>query len=385
MEFDVHPFGILACRALEYARITSRFVSSMRASFILVSHFTRGFWRHFCDSRTQYVFADAGCGESGNQSGARNACDGHMRYVWTTMPILSIKHVTTYRYRQPVAFGEHRIMLRPRDDEDQRLLQSALEIRPKPRELAWGRDRLGNHVAIAHFDDRSDELRVVSTICLEHTPNGFYEGDIKDYARIYPFSYIAEDWSRLRGFILPLSLEPELRRWSDQFFRNGSADTHALLVDMTQTIRRTFRHVARHEKGIQDPIRTIALGTGSCRDLAMLMIAALRSRGIAARFVSGYVHLAEEKHEDEHQITGGNTHAWVQAYVPGPGWVDFDPSAGVVGNQNLIRVAVVEHPREAIPLQGTWYGSASDHLAMQVAVRVKAALKTELSCDPILN
>jgi len=106
----------------------------------------------------------------------------------------------------------------------------------------------------------------------------------------------------------------------------------------------------------------------------MLTMGALRSRGIAARFVSGYVHLAEEEHEDEHQMTGGNTHAWVQAYVPGPGWVDFDPSAGVVGNQNLIRVAVVEHPRDAIPLQGKWYGSASDHLAMQVAVRVKAAL-----------
>ena len=106
----------------------------------------------------------------------------------------------------------------------------------------------------------------------------------------------------------------------------------------------------------------------------MLMMAALRSRGIAARFVSGYVHLAEEEHEDEHQITGGNTHAWVQGYVPGPGWVDFDPSAGAVGNQNLIRVAVVGHPRDAIPLQGTWYGSAADHLAMQVAVRVKAAL-----------
>jgi hypothetical protein len=232
------------------------------------------------------------------------------------MPILSIKHATTYRYRQPVAFGEHRIMLRPRDDEDQKLLQSVLEIAPKPLELAWGRDRLGNHVAIAHFDDRSDELRVVSTICLEHTPNGFYEADIKDYARIYPFSYLAEDWSRLRRFIMPLSLEPELRRWSDQFFWNRSADTHALLVDMTQTIHRTFRQVARHEKGIQDPIRTIALGGGSCRDLAMLMIGALRSRGIAARFVSGYVHLAEEEHEDEHQMTGGNTHAWVQGYVP---------------------------------------------------------------------
>ena len=148
-----------------------------------------------------------------------------------------------------------------------------------------------------------------------------------------------------------------------------------MLVDMTRTIRQTFGHVARREKGIQDPIRTIALGSGSCRDLAVLMIAALRSRGIAARFVSGYLHLTQEEHqEDEHPITGGNTHAWVQAYVPGPGWVDFDPSAGVVGNQNLIRVAVVEHPRDAIPLQGTWYGSASDHLAMEVAVRVKAAL-----------
>jgi transglutaminase-like putative cysteine protease len=82
------------------------------------------------------------------------------------MPILSIKHVTTYRYRQPVALGEHRMMLLPRDDDDQKVLQSELEIRPKPRELAWARDKLGNHVAIAHFADRSDELCVVSTICL---------------------------------------------------------------------------------------------------------------------------------------------------------------------------------------------------------------------------
>jgi len=104
------------------------------------------------------------------------------------------------------------------------------------------------------------------------------------------------------------------------------------------------------------------------------MIAALRSRGLAARFVSGYVHLTEEDEGLDHLITGGNTHAWVQVYVPGPGWVDFDPSAGVVGSENLIRVAAVQHPRDAIPLQGTWYGGGSDHLAMQVAVRVKEAL-----------
>ncbi len=294
------------------------------------------------------------------------------------MPILSIRHVTTYRYHQPVAFGEHRMMLRPRDDDDQKVLQSELEITPLPRALAWARDGFGNHVATAHFAARATELRFVSSIRLDHAPAGFDAAAIEDYARFYPFSYTAEALPALRRFIMPLVLRPELKRWSDQFFRNdGSADTHALLVGMTGTIRQTFKHVARHERGIQDPLRTLALGSGSCRDLAALMIAALRGRGIAARFVSGYVHLADadddNDHDNQDQITGGNTHAWVQVYVPGPGWVDFDPSAGVVGNQYLIRVAVVEHPRDAIPLQGTWYGSASDHLAMQVAVKVKAA------------
>ena len=91
--------------------------------------------------------------------------------------------------------------------------------------------------------------------------------------------------------------------------------------------------MARHEKGIQDPIQTLQLASGSCRNLAVLMIAALRSLGIAAGVVSGYLHLGDD---GDNHLTGGNTHAWVQVYVPGPGWVDFDPSSGIVGNQNLV-------------------------------------------------
>ena len=139
---------------------------------------------------------------------------------------------------------------------------------------------------------------------------------------------------------------------------------------MTQSIKRTFRHLARHEKGVQDPVLTLTLGSGSCRDLTILMIAALRSLGFAARFVSGYLHL---DNDDDDRVTGGNTHAWVQVYVPGPGWIDFDPSSGAVGNQNLVRVAVVHEPHEAIPLQGTWFGTASDHLDMKIAVKVTKA------------
>jgi transglutaminase-like putative cysteine protease len=287
------------------------------------------------------------------------------------MPILTIRHVTTYHYKHPVSFGEHQMMLRPRDDHDQKVLASELEITPGPSQLTWTRDVFGNHVAAAQFADRASQLRIASTILVDHAPASLRAADIADFARTHPFAYAAEDRPGLAPFIAPLSPSPELDRFAARFLSdNGSADTCALLVDMTQTIRRAFKHVARHEKGTQDPIRTLELASGSCRDLAVLMIAALRSLGIAARFVSGYLHLPDD---DDDRETGGNTHAWVQVYVPGPGWVDFDPSSGMVGNQNLVRVAVAREPHEATPLHGTWIGSASDHLAMKVTVKVMAA------------
>jgi transglutaminase-like putative cysteine protease len=287
------------------------------------------------------------------------------------MPILTIRHVTTYHYKQPVAFGEHRMMLRPRDDDDQKLLESEVEITPEPSQLTWMQDVFGNHVAIACFAERACELRFESTIRVDHAPAGFRAADIEDFARTYRFAYAVEDRPALARFIAPLFPHPMLDRWAAQFLReDGSADTAKLLIDMTQTIKRTFKHVARHEKGTHDPVRTLELASGSCRDLAVFMIAALRSLGIAARFVSGYLHLADD---DDDRINGGNTHAWVQVYVPGPGWVDFDPSSGMVGNHNLVRVAAVSEPHEAVPLQGTWIGTASDHLAMKVAVKVTAA------------
>jgi transglutaminase-like putative cysteine protease len=286
------------------------------------------------------------------------------------MPILTIRHVTTYHYRQPVAFGEHRMMLRPRDDEDQRVLESGLDITPVPSAVEWTRDGFGNHVAIAHFAGRADQLRFDSTISVDHAPSSFRPGDIADHASAYPFAYMPDERLHLARYI-GQPPNAELGRWAARFLRaDGSADTHTLLVGMTQTIQRTFRHGARHQKGTQDPLRTLELAGGSCRDLAVLMIAGLRTLGIAARFVSGYLNLADP---DDAWITGGNTHAWVQAYVPGPGWVDLDPSSGMVGNENLVRVAVVDDPQAAIPLEGTFIGHASDHLEMNVAVKVAAA------------
>ena len=289
------------------------------------------------------------------------------------MTILTVRHITTYRYKQPVSFGEHRMMMRPRDSHDQRLLDSKLEIAPEPADLRWVQDVFGNHVAIARFAARAAALCFDSTIRLDHSPGAIIDSDIENFARAYPFIYDAGELPHLVHFIERQFLDPHRRidHWVHGFLhKGGSTKTRALLVTLTKTINETFTHVPRHEKGIQDPLLTLELGSGSCRDLAVLMIEAVRSLGMAARFVSGYLHVSS--HDDVRNAGGGNTHAWLQVYLPGPGWVDFDPAGGIVGNQGLVRVAVVRNPRQAIPLHGTWTGSRSDHLGMTVEVKVTA-------------
>ncbi len=179
------------------------------------------------------------------------------------MPILTIRHVTIYHYRRPVSFGEHRIMLRQRDDDDQKVLKSELEITPEPSQLTWTRDIFGNHVATARFADRASELRFESTIRVDHAPTSFCAADIEDFARTHPFAYAAEDRPGLARFTTLPPPHPMLKRWAARFLRkDGSADTRELLVDMTRTIERTFRHVARHEKGTQGRVE---MWRGFCR------------------------------------------------------------------------------------------------------------------------
>jgi hypothetical protein len=206
-------------------------------------------------------------------------------------------------------------------------------------------------------------LRFESTIRLDHVHADIHDGDIAAFARTYPFSYGAEAMPVLGPFVERRSADPNGRvgRWTRTFLRaDRPTNTLELLIDLTHGIKRTFKHVRRDEKGIQAPLQTLVLGSGSCRDLAMLMIDAARSLGMAARFVSGYLYLPDDDEGDRESgdgnggnphgrdTHGGNTHAWAQVYLPGPGWVDFDPSSGIVGNRDLVRVAVVRDPRQAI-------------------------------------
>jgi transglutaminase-like putative cysteine protease len=287
------------------------------------------------------------------------------------MPVIRVRHVTTYRYKQPVSFGEHRMMLRPRDSYDQKLLESRLEIAPQPIDLRWVHDVFGNCVAIARFGGRAAELRFDSMIRLDHTAINPLDFKIEDYATRYPFTYSADAMPDLLRLIERQYLDPEreIDRWARQFLRaRGKIDTTEMLVAMTQAIRRDLHYVTREESGIQDPIKTLKAKSGSCRDFALLMMEAVRSLGLAARFVSGYLFVPESRRDS--RVGGGATHAWLEVYLPGAGWVEFDPTNGIVGSTDLIRVAVVRDPRQAVPVSGSWTGFPSDHLGMTVEVEV---------------
>ena len=288
------------------------------------------------------------------------------------MPFLTVRHVTTYRYKQPVAFGEHRVMFRPRDSYDQRLLHASLVVAPEPVSLHWTHDVFGNCVACARFSGRSISLRFESLIELEHSPQHSLDFSIAGHAEFFPFTYDQEDMPDLLRSIerqYP-DRNNELSGWAAGFARSGPAiRTVELLGRMTQTIRREFTYVRREEMGIQAPLQTLKLRSGSCRDFALLMMEALRSLGFAARFVSGYLHLRT----DGPSLGGGSTHAWVQVYVPGAGWMEFDPTNGIAGNRDLIRVAIARDPAQATPLCGSYTGFPSDSLGLTVDVAVTAS------------
>ena len=202
------------------------------------------------------------------------------------MNLLTVRHVTTYRYKQPVSFGEHRMMLRPRDSYDQHLLEARLDITPEPIEFRWLHDVFGNCVAIARFSGRATELRVDSLIRLDHSPTNALDFRLEDYARNYPFSYGSEEVPDLLRSIERQYLDPEreVDRWARQFLRReGPTGTREMLAAMTNAIRDRFTYVVRQEAGTQDPSLTLKLGSGSCRDFALLMMEAARSLGLAAR------------------------------------------------------------------------------------------------------
>ncbi len=232
----------------------------------------------------------------------------------------------------------------------------------------------GNSVMIVQFAEPAEELHVESAFRAEHYPLAETAVEIEPYAQRYPFSYDASEVPDLGRTLERHYADPEHKvdLWARGFFEKTD-DTLTILTNMTKAIQADFTYNARDEMGTQDPVTTLTSASGTCRDYTLLMMEAARSLGLAARFVSGYLY--DESKIDgaaDTVIGGGATHAWALIYLPGAGWVPFDPTNGLVSDRNLIRVATVRDPSQAIPLSGSFTGKPTDFLGMEVSLEITA-------------
>ena len=296
-----------------------------------------------------------------------------------------IRHTTIYRYNQPVTFGLHRIMFRPRDSHDLRVLATDLQVSPKAN-VRLIQDPHSNSVALVQPMGEATELKVVCAFTIEQVPpSADLLLEIDPAAEFLPFAYSIQDRLDLEHYLRPHHPDPDgtLIRWAHQFlYTDEPNSTREVLARMNAHIGKSLKYQARDEEGTQTPLETLTLGSGSCRDYALLMMEAARRLGVATRFVSGYLYDAAldvsktaadaaETEPASATLGAGSTHAWLHAYLPGAGWVAYDPTNNIMGGSQLIRVGVARDPAQAAPISGSWFGEPDAYEGMVATVQVR--------------
>jgi transglutaminase-like putative cysteine protease len=272
------------------------------------------------------------------------------------MTAIRIRHTTTYRFRQSVRLSPHRLMVRPRESRELRLMSHVLTISPTSA-TTWANDVFGNAVAMASFTEMASVLVFDSVADILLDAADWPVFDIAASAISYPFRYADEEWTDLGALTVPQYPDPggRLQSWANGFVRSNPTDTLSLLKDLNAGIAQSVQYQSREVAGTQSPDETLDRAWGSCRDFAVLFTEAARKLGFGARLVSGYLH------DPNHHLLGsaesGSTHAWAEVFVPGAGWITFDPTNRSVGGRNLIPVAVARDIIQCTPVSGSFFGS----------------------------
>lgn len=282
---------------------------------------------------------------------------------------LQIRHHTTYRYWRELEFGPHRLMLRPRESRNLRLLSHDLKITPTST-VTWAHDVFGNSVAMAAPQEKSDTLVIESVAELTLDEDQWPVFEISASAANYPFLLSDDEMTdlgalRLQGY---LDSTGALREWAQGFVGQGTTGTLELLKNISSGVAARLTYEARDQEGTLTPGQSLSSNKGSCRDFTVLFIDAVRSLGFGARIVSGYLNNSDQT------VVGsagaGSTHAWAEVYVPGAGWITFDPTNRSVGAFNLIPVAVAREIHQTMPVTGSFVGEANAFKDMDVQVQV---------------
>jgi transglutaminase-like putative cysteine protease len=287
--------------------------------------------------------------------------------------IYDLEHVTLYRYANPVQFGEHRAIFLPAAGSHGRILSHSIEANI-PVQVRWMMDTLSNHVALLKFDQPTEQLAVTFRVRGEHFGyRAITEFPLDNRAEEIPIQYTPDEWMDMQMYLRPHAEDPEgiLAAWAKGFVEGASDCTLDVLQRMMKAINTELTYQAREAEGTQAPSETLKLKSGTCRDYAWLMVEALRRLGLACRFVSGYLYDAALDGGDVGMTGSGATHAWLQVYLPGAGWRNYDPTNRITKGFDLIPVAIARHPSQVMPLSGSWFGNSGDYLGMEVKVALR--------------
>jgi len=284
--------------------------------------------------------------------------------------LLTIKHTTSYSYDQPISLEPHRLRLTPRADSYGSLLERTLNITPYPSHISISVENDGSISHWVRFEGETKEFIVESKVRIilleDKNPFDFlvYPVTCLNLPMVYP----SETSRELQTFLMGGNIDAHVRAFAFETLAEARGQTVDFLVLLSQRMKREFVYEFRHAGAPYQPDDTLASKRGSCRDWAILYMAAARAVGLAARFVSGYYFDENPKNPD--------LHAWVEVYIPGGGWRGFDPSLGLACYGHHIAIASSSSASGAAPIQGTFKGYAHS--------KMKLELEYEYSSVPIV-
>jgi len=278
---------------------------------------------------------------------------------------LTIKHSSEYNFSSEVYFEPHFLRFKPRNTQYIQIESFKLKLLPNAAGISEILDPENNFTHLCWFDDLSDKLHIESELVLDsknYNPYNFLISP-QEYVTL-PFEYSESLKRNLQASLEIKKINDSILLFATEVLESANYKTIDFLTNLTIQIHSDFKVESREYGSPLSAEQTFTLKRGSCRDLSWMMIQLLRNLGIAARFVSGYYYLPLE---------GGNydLHAWVEVFIPGAGWIGFDPSHGIAASNRHIPVASSSHFENTMPVSGTIRGNATSDLTNNISIQAE--------------
>lgn len=276
---------------------------------------------------------------------------------------IKVKHTIEYSYSTPVYLENHYIKLKPKNDNTQNILKYEIDIAPEPQKCTFTKDVSDNDICCLWFDELIDKLKLAIEFEVNALRANPFDFILENSAITTPISYTDVEKSALSEYFVNITQDKEVINLTNSLLISSNNDTLSFLNAINMWIYKNCKHIIRPHGDPQQSHITLAHHKGSCRDMAVLFMDMCKLSGIASRFVSGYHYIGSQAKEN-------HLHAWVEVYLPGAGWVSYDPSEGLVVSDRYVVLAASSIPQLTAPVTGSFRG---DNVTSTMKAKVKVS------------